>query len=135
MLKALAILLLLPIDVAFPRPPQEWVTATSLMLFVTDKQGAQYSTAWEGVTEQAVVPLPKQLANWTCKRGGADLAGQVTNFVECRAGQAIIVVDATCKKGESDADIGQVVLFDKKQTYGGRLIITCISVLPSNESK
>jgi hypothetical protein len=71
--------------------------------------------------------MPTQLSNWTCKRGGGDRGDQVTNYVECRAGEATVVIDVTCKKREADADLGSAILLNKARNYGGRFVVTCMT--------
>lgn len=125
MSKLALLLLLLPIDVVRPTPPSEpWATVTTVMLFAGNRAEIAYSASWQGV-ESGPVKMPSQLSNWTCRRGGANRGDQVTSYVECKSGEATVVIDVTCKKREADADLGSVILLNKAHNYGGRFVVTC----------
>lgn len=122
MLKALAILLLLPIDVVKVEP--EWITVTTITLFVGQK--AEPIVMIEGFGS-GPIKMPKRLSNWTCRRGVNDRAEEVMNFVECRSGSATIMIDVSCRRSEPDADMGQVLLLNRQRDYAGRFMVTCMT--------
>jgi len=124
--KALALLLLLPVDAAPKEPVEPWITVTAIMLFVGHNADRAFSAHWTGV-ETAPLVMPSKLSNWTCKRSGRDRGDQLTSYIECSASAATIVIDATCKKDEEDADIGSAILLNKARDYGGRIVITCVT--------